>query len=324
MGAIDIHAHGFPESFLRKLAHHYPHDVTLGTLDGVLIARWLKAPLPAFSVEKRLAEMDAAGVDVEILSAPVLYGCMDDATASLCSDLNDFQANVADAAPDRFRSFIHLPVHDIHKSLTELARWRDAPQVVGVVFGSNMGGVYPGESVLWPLWEAIAATDLPVFIHPVGPCGVSMPVMSPILMFPTDTAVAATSIVFSGLLDRFPELNIILSHYGGPLSALARRLDMGYENPGFAPGQGQDLPSPPSTYLPRFYVDTAQGYHRPGFECACAVFGAEHMLYGSDHFLLNNTWRDELNAFLKSLPLSAGALHGILRGNAEGLFRGWG
>lgn len=317
MGAIDIHAHGFPESFLRKLTDMYPEDAVLSHVDDVLIARWSKAPLPAFDLQTRLDEMARDRVDLEILSAPIIYGTLDDSTASLCRHLNDFQAEMARAEPERFRSFIHLPVHDTAASRAEIRRWHGAVEVVGIVLGSNMGGQYPGEPAMLPIWEAIAESGLPVFIHPNGPCGVSMPVMSPILMFPTDTGVAAASIIYAGLLERFPSQVIILSHYGGPLAMMARRLDMAYDNKGFAPGHGQQLPQAPSAYLPRFYVDTAQGFHAPAFDCARAVFGIEHMLYGTDHFLLNSTFRAVLNEFLDTLPLSASERYAIMRGNAE-------
>lgn len=324
MGSIDIHAHGFPESYLRRLAELYPSEVTLASHEGTLIARWSKAPLPKFDLSQRLAEMDRDDIALEILSAPMVYDKLDEHTGSMCRLLNDFQAETVQAAPDRFRSFLHLPVHDVAACRAELDRWDGALEVAGVILGSNMGGIYPGEQVLLPVWELIAERRMVVFIHPLGPCGVSMPVMSPILMFPTDTGVAATSIIYSGLLDRYPDLDIILSHYGGPLPVMAKRLDMAYHNRGFARNHGEQLPREPSSYLRRFYVDTAQGYHSPAFYAARAVFGLKHMLYGSDHFLMNSWWRAELNTFLDGLPLSVQERHDIRVGNAERLFQHFG
>jgi predicted TIM-barrel fold metal-dependent hydrolase len=321
MDYIDVHAHGFPEAYLRQLAATYPAEVQVEEASGTtpMVTRWSKAPLPAWDIERHLEEMNRDGVEVEILSAPPVYSHLDTHTARFCRLLNDFQADVVQAAPGRFRSFIHLPVHDVSASLQEFARWRGRAEVAGILFGSNMGGIYPGERSLFPIWEAIDAAGLPVFIHPLAPCGYAGPVMPVILAFPGDTATAAASIIYAGLFERLPNLRVILTHYGGGLGMLARRLDMAIDINFFPPEHGQNLPQPPSHYLPRFYVDTAQGFHRPAFDCACAVFGTEHLVYGSDHFFHGSRWRPELNRFLAGLPLSQAERHAIGRGNAERL-----
>jgi len=321
MDYIDVHAHGFPEVYLRRLATTYPADVHVeeATDTTPMVTRWSQAPLPSWDIERRLKEMDRDGIALEILSAPPVYSHLDANTASFCRLLNDFQAQVVQAAPGRFRSFIHLPVHDVTASLHELARWRGRAEVAGVLFGSNMGGVYPGDVSLVPIWQAIETADLPVFIHPLAPCGYSGPVMPVILAFPGDTATAAASIIYAGLFERFPKLTVILAHYGGGLASLARRLDMAVDIDFFPPQHGQGLPQPPSRYLPRFYVDTAQGFHRPAFDCARAVFGIERLVYGSDHFFHGSRWRAELNRFLASLPLSPAERRAITHGNAAQL-----
>ena len=324
MDYIDVHAHGFPEAYLRQLAATYPAEVQVEEASGTapMVTRWSKAPLPAWDLERHLEEMNRDEVAVEILSAPPVYSHLDTHTVGFCRLLNDFQADVVRAAPGRFRSFLHLPVHDVSASLQELTRWRGRTEVAGVLFGSNMGGRYPGDVSLLPIWEAIYAADLPVFIHPLAPCGYTGPVMPVILAFPGDTATAAASIIYAGLFERFPNLKVILAHYGGGLGMFARRLDMAIDIDFFPPEHGQNLPQPPSQYLPRFYVDTAQGFHRPAFNCACAVFGTQHLLYGSDHFFHGSRWRPELNRFLTSLPLSQSERHAIVRGNAERLLTG--
>ena len=324
MDYIDVHAHGFPEPYLRQLAATYPTEVQVEEAAGTtpMVTRWSKAPLPAWDLERHLEEMDRDGVAVEILSAPPVYSHLDAHTAGFCRLLNDFQAGVAQAAPGRFRSFLHLPAHDVSASLQEFARWRGRSEVAGVFLGSNMSGIYPGDSSLLPIWDAIHAAELPVFIHPLAPCGYAGPMMPVILAFPGDTATAAASIIYGGLFEQFPTLKVILAHYGGGLGMLARRLDMGVDIDFFPPGHGQNLPIPPSQYLSRFYVDTAQGFHRPAFDCACAVFGMQHLLYGSDHFFHGSPWRPELNRFLAGLPLSQAHRHAIVRGNAEHLVPG--
>ena len=191
----------------------------------------------------------------------------------------------------------------------------------GIVLGSNVGGVYPGDASLLPVWEEIAASRLAVFLHPLSPCGSLSPIPPVIFHFVNDTAVAAATIIYSGLLDRFPELNIILAHYGGSMPYHLRRLDM-IKHPHFPNSCGQDLPRSPSQYADRFYVDTAQGFHRPSFDCARAVFGIERLLYGSDYFLLDTPFRSELNAFFETLPLSDAEREQIFQRNARRVLQG--
>jgi aminocarboxymuconate-semialdehyde decarboxylase len=321
---IDIHAHAFSEGYLRRLAAHRPDKVQLlarASDDGSspLVATWAGAPLPAWDRARRLDEMDRDRVALEVLSAPTVYAWLDDATAGFCRELNDFQDAIVRADPDRFLGLVHLPVHEPEAARRELVRAAARPGVAGVVLGSNMGGLYPGDPALLPIWEAIDAAHLPVLIHPVTPSACFGPAVPPIVLFPCDTTVAAASIIYAGLFDRFPRLEIILTHYGGALPFLAARLDMAIDIPGFPPRHGQELATPPSRYVERFHLDTAQGFHRPAFECARAVVGIDHLLYGSDHFFLGSPWRARLNQFLDGLALSPRDRAAVLSENARAL-----
>jgi aminocarboxymuconate-semialdehyde decarboxylase len=321
---IDVHCHAFPEVVLKKFAAEYPESFRLEQRrdSGALVAIWAGVPLPAWILEERLAAMERDQVALEILSAPTpVYAQIDGNTAAVCAQMNEFQADVASRHPTRFRSFIHLPIHDLGATRFELRRWRDHPMTAGIVLGSNLGGIYPGDASLLPVWEEIAASRLAVFLHPLTPCGSPSPIPAVIFHFVNDTAVAAATIIYSGLLDRFPELNIILAHYGGSMPYHLRRLDM-IKHPHFPKSCGQDLPRSASQYADRFYVDTAQGFHRPSFDCARAVFGIERLLFGSDYFLLDTPFRSELNAFFETLPLSDVEREQIFQRNARRVLQG--
>jgi len=321
---IDVHCHAFPENVLRQCAAAYPTNFRLEQRrdSGALVAIWAGVPLPAWILEERLAAIERDQVALEILSAPTpVYAQADGNTAAFCQQMNEFQADVALQHPTRFRSFVHLPIHDLKATRAELQRWGDHPMTAGIVLGSNVGGVYPGDASLLPVWEEIAASRLAVFIHPLTPCGSVSPIPPVIFHFVNDTAVAAATIIYSGLLDRFPELSIILAHYGGSMPYHLRRLDM-IKHPHFPKSQGQDLPRSPSQYANRFYVDTAQGFHRPSFDCARAVFGTDRLLYGSDYFLLDTPFRSELNAFFETLPISDTEREDIFQRNPRRLLRG--
>lgn len=314
---IDVHTHCFPEDYLRDFARTYPDEVQIvpATRSKPLFAIWSAAPLPAWDVGRRLQEMNRHQVEVEVLSAPTVYHRMDEHTAAFCAQLNDFQAAVVREHPTRFRSFIHLPVHDLSAARKELDRWIGRPEVVGINLATHMGEMYPGDPRMSPVWEWAHDQRWPVFVHPVKPCGLEAPIPPVVMSFPHDTAMAAASLIYSGVFDRLPGIQIILSHYGGALPVLAKRLDI-VQHPHF-PSPPFRLGSKPSSYVQSFYVDTAQGFHRPGFDAARAVFGIEHMLYGSDHFFHESPWREQLNRFFEELPLCEEERFAVLRANAQ-------
>lgn len=282
-----------------------------------MFAYWAGAPLPAWDTEQRLREMERDSVEVEVLSAPTVYTHLDDNSAEYCRLLNDFQAELAQREPERFRSFVHLPVNDVDAALRELSRWSVRKETAGVVLGSNMGGLYPGDASLLPIWAQLERLGMPVLIHPVTPPKLYGPTLPTILQFPMDSTMAAASIIYSGLFERHPKLDIIIPHYGGVLPFLRTRLDMAVDIKGFELGGGEGLPRRPSEYVDHFHLDMAQGFHKPSFDCACSVVGTKKILYGSDHFFFKGTWRQQLNAFIDDLGLSPSDRHDLLRGNAE-------
>ncbi len=146
---IDIHCHCFPEVFLKKYAAAYPDDIRLERRgeSKALIALWAKVPLPAWDLEEHLKAMERDNVCLEVLSAPPVYVRMDDQNISFCRQLNEFQAEMHQNHPEKFRSFIHLPFHNLEAAKTELDLWKNDPATVGISMGSNMEGLYPGDSI---------------------------------------------------------------------------------------------------------------------------------------------------------------------------------
>jgi hypothetical protein len=127
--------------------------------------------------------------------------------------MNEFQADVASGASNPFPLFYPSSDPRSRSDPSELRRWKDHPMRAGIVLPSNVGGIYAGDMSLLTVWEEIAASRLAVFIHPLTPCGSVRSIPPVIFHFVNDTALAAATIIYSGLLDRFPELNIILGHY---------------------------------------------------------------------------------------------------------------
>jgi len=313
---IDFHAHAFPEIFFRKLKEYYPDEVILQhTPQGHLIGVWAGTPLPAWDHALRIDDMNKGGVDVEILSNPSMYIRVDDHSPELCRIVNDMYADACRHSPERFKAFANLPFNTISDALAELERVLALPGFVGVLVSSNVGGKYLHTREFFPFWNEVARRHVPVFMHPKPPPGYQDDDIAPLLAFPADTTLSTMKLLYSGLFERHPELILILAHLGGTLPFLARRIDLGFEDHHF-PDIYRQIPRRPSDYLPKLYFDTALGWHKPAFDCAASLVGIEHLVYGSDYFMLGSEFMNRTNAFLESLSLSKRDKEKIYSGNA--------
>jgi len=314
---IDFHAHAFPKEFFVKLKEYYPTDVVLREdSQGRLVAVWAGTPLPAWDHGQRVEEMTKAGVEIEILSTPSMYIRVDAHSPELCRVVNDTFAESCRRDPKRFKAFANIPFNNKDNALAELNRSLALPGFVGVLITSNVGGKYLHTPEFLPFWEEVARRRVPVFMHPQPPPGYQDDDIAPLLAFPADTTLSTMKLLYSGLLERFPDLILILAHLGGTLPFLARRIDLGFEVPHF-PDKYRQVPRKPSEYMKKLYVDTALGWHKPAFECARALVGIEHIVYGTDYFMQGSEFMNWTNAFLDSLDLSKGDKEKIYSGNAE-------
>ena len=314
---IDFHAHSFPREYFLKLKEYYPDDVVLREDPKAgLIAFWAGTPLPAWDHGRRVDEMTKSGVEIEILSTPSMYIRVDEHSPELCRIVNDAFAESCRQSPDRFKAFANIPFNSMEAALAELKRTLALPGFVGALITSNVGGKYLHTPEFLPFWEEVARRRVPVFMHPQPPPGYQDDDIAPLLAFPADTTLSTTKLLYSGLLERFPDLILILAHLGGTLPFLARRIDLGFDVPHFSDKYKQ-IPRRPSEYLKKLYFDTALGWHKPAFECARALVGIEHLVYGTDYFMFGSTFMDWTNAFLEGLDISRAEKEKIYSGNAE-------
>ena len=288
---IDFHAHLYPRAFMEEIAR-------IGAAHGIALERgqdglerlqfegitfWAYEP-SFWEVEARIASLDAAGVDMQVLSMgpPMVYWAEPEDALRLCQILNDAVAEVVQQHPTRFAGFIALPFQAPELALQELHRAQDLG-LVGVAIGSNIHGHPLDDPDLWPVYEQIEKADLPVFMHPVNPIGqpgIHDYRLDLTLGFPFDTTLAAARLVFGGVMERFPNLKICLAHLGGALPYLQERLDIGWRTSQVFGGEAR-LPRPPSDYFRRFYLDCLS-YSDPALLCALALYGADHIVLGSD------------------------------------------
>jgi aminocarboxymuconate-semialdehyde decarboxylase len=288
---VDIHAHYFPHAYLRLMKENGArHGVRFDESNPKGPRIYVEGELPSGPVtpafvdlDLRLAAMTAQRVDVQALSLtqPMVY--FEDAAFSvaLARAFNDAASAAHVAHPGRFVVLAQLPLDHPAHAIDELERAARLPGVRGVYFGTHSRRYELSARELFPVYEAVAAQHLPIFLHPVRQVGFAR--LQPfflrnLLGNPMENALAAAHLVFGGVLDAFPALEVSLPHAGGALPWISGRLDQGHRvNP-----QCAALPQPPSHYLRRFTYDTIT-HSRPILEWLVALVGADRIMLGSDY-----------------------------------------
>ena len=301
---IDFHCHAFPEHALRALNHYYPDVVKLKEdRDGTLYAIFGGVAHPVWDHAFRIQDINAAGVDLELLSCPAVYTALDDHLPEICRLVNDTLADSCRRDLQRFRAFAHLPFNNINEALKEMARCLDQLGFVGVFITSNIGGHYLDSPEFDPFWVEANRRRVPVFLHPYLSSCYHDSEKPSLLSFPFDTTLAAERLVTRGLYERFPEVVLIVAHLGGTLPYLARRIDLGFEVAALA-SPGWKLSRPPSEYMKNLYLDTAMGWNRGAFNCARDFVGIEHIVFGTDYFIRGSHFMQRTIEFLNSLDIT--------------------
>ncbi len=268
-------------------------------------------------IEPRLADMDAAGVDVQVLSvSPSQYHYWAD--AELARKLSH-AANRAIAAyvaeePARFRGLGLVPLQHPSELVAAL---HDAVELglAGVEISSHAPGVELSDPLLEPFWAAAAELGALVFLHPFG-CTLDDRLgrfyLANTVGQPVENAVALSHLIFAGVLDRHPDLRLLAAHGGGYLPTFLGRSDHAWDVRPEARGCAER----PSNYLRRLYFDSL--VHTPdALRALVAAAGADRVLLGSDHPF--DMGVPDPVARLAAAGLDPAGEHAIRTGNARRL-----
>jgi aminocarboxymuconate-semialdehyde decarboxylase len=288
--AVDIHAHFFPEDYLRALeSRGRAFGVAIDRSDpagpAIKVGPALGGPLRRefYDLPARVREMDRTGVRVHALSLtfPMVYWADGELGAQLARLVNDAMAEAHTAYPDRFVGLATLPLQDPDRAVEEMDRAARLPGIRGVYMGTNVNGRELDDPAFTAVFDRIHAIGLPVFLHPLNVVGAER--LGPyylgnLLGNPFDTAVAAAHLIFGGVLDRFPRLTVCLPHAGGALPYLIGRLDRGRR----VRRELKHMKRPASAYLRRFTYDTIS--HAPAsLRYLIDLVGADRVMIGSDY-----------------------------------------
>jgi len=266
---IDTHFHAFPGKYLELVPEVSKNDVR-----GV--------GFRAFDRQEYLDVMDKYGIDMGVLSCTagkVIEERGDRSRAlGLCRLINDSFAEVHARYPQRFKVFARLPMVDMDDCLRELARCFDGLGMHGVMLPTNISGKYLDEAEFKLFWDAIDAAGRPLFLHPTNaPCQSNWNKYSlhQKILWPTDTTLAVSRIVYSGIFDRYPRLKLIAAHLGGMIFVYLDRLNWREGNP--------ECKLEPEGYFKKIYYDTAGPIRAPYIKLACDTVGPDRILFGADY-----------------------------------------
>ena len=280
-------------------------------------------PLEArfFDLPARLRSMDRQGVEVQALSLtiPMVYWADGEVGHRLARAFNDGASEAHTRHPDRFVGCATLPMQDPPRAAQELERASGLPGIRAVYLGTNVNGRDLSDPAFFPIFERCQALGLPVLLHPITVIGggrLQAYYLQNLLGNPFDTAVAAAHLVFGGVLDRLPRLQVCLPHAGGALPYLVGRLRHGQR---VRPEARKAARRPVPAYLRRFSYDTIS--HDPrALRYLIDTVGADRVVLGSD-FCFDMGYKRPVQVVtgLRGIRQADHAL--ILRANARKLLR---
>lgn len=262
-GRIDTHAHIVPPSYRTWL-------IEKGLDSGGL-------PIPEWSVDAALENMDANGIETAILSVStpgVEPGNLQEARA-MARDVNEYAAKVVSDRPGRFGFYATLTLPDVDGAVAEASYAFDTLKADGVVLHAHSQNAYLGDLRFDPLMDELNRRKAVIFVHPSelpGDKVADIPAF--VADFLLDTVRAAINLSRSGTMDRCPDLKVLLSHAGGFLPYAAERIAP-FASPKRSSKDGLRL-------LRRFYLDTAVASSKFSLPCLLAFAEPDHITYGTD------------------------------------------
>jgi aminocarboxymuconate-semialdehyde decarboxylase len=324
---IDVHAHILTQETMQLIAKEAPKlapvlkdssaDPTVLTVAGVPYTPFIRG---GWDIETRLKDMDASGVDVQVLSAtPQTYYYDQEASAGAAAAAiqNEQIAKHVKDHPTRFMGIATLPMQAPEKAAAELRRGIQELGLRGAMIGSNCEGKNLDDPSFEPLWQTAQELDAFMFIHPVGVAGANRMKDYYLRNFvgnPLDTTIAAACLVFGGVLEKYPKLTVVLAHGGGFVPYQMGRWVHGWNDR--QPEPQARLKVSPQASLDRLRFDTIL-HSAPQLESMIGWVGPQRVLLGSDYpydMMMSNLVRH-----VRGLGISEQDKGVVLGGEAEKL-----
>jgi aminocarboxymuconate-semialdehyde decarboxylase len=290
-GLVDVHTHAIDDD-LADLGQAYPHDrwprvERTSETDALLMfgeVPYRRIDHRCWSPEARIADMDRAGVAVQVLSPiPVTfcYQAQPAGAAKLAAAQNEFFAQVVRQHPTRFAALGAVALQDPDGAVDEMRRCMRQDGFLGVEIGTQVGGTELADPSLDRFFAVAHELSALMLVHP-SDRDLSSRVTGLGLGFgagmPIETGLVAAALIAGGALSRRPDVRICLAHGGGALAAMIGRLDKG----AIMAGMPADSPELPSRLAAQMWCDSLT-YSRRALLEAIEVFGRDHVVFGSDY-----------------------------------------
>src|SRR5262245_14687679 len=265
MKTIDIHAHLVPQSLWQAADarrewygfRHEPGD-GVGSMVGGGKRTGFASPKVRFTPEERLKDMDAQGVDVQVVSihTPLFGYHLEPAKGrALAREVNDEIAGMARQWPRRFAGLATLPVQDVSAAIDELERAVTVLGLKGAELDTVVNGLNWDEPRFLPLFKAAEQMGAALFFHPQPQLNFmqqratrhNLPNSLGVIV---EDAIVVAVLILGGILDACPDLKVCIAHGGGPACYAMGRLDRGWET---RPDARQHIKKPPSSYQRQLY-----------------------------------------------------------------------
>lgn len=297
MEAIDVHFHIVPQRFVDLLGRQQLREI-VSVEQAADVVRLAFRPPPGVAIEPDtsirphlhdarliLEALDRRGLDAAAVSpAPefFLYWAPPALGELIARTINDGMAELARAYPDRFLPLATLPMQDPPRAVRELERAIAVLGLRGAAICTHVNGADLDRPEFRPVLATAARLGAPLFLHPQNAGDLSRLEayhLWNLVGFPTESAVAASRLVMSGVFEELPSLRVILAHGGGFFPYQIGRLDHGYRA---RPELQARLPKPPSAYLGSLYADSLIHDGR-SLRFLIDRLGADHVVLGSDY-----------------------------------------
>jgi predicted TIM-barrel fold metal-dependent hydrolase len=288
---IDAYSHILPRAYFDRLVEIAP--------DKGAIKRWLTIPV-LHDLDARLGMMEEFGPgyrQILTLSMPALESVAGpDETPVLSRLANDAMADLVARRPDRFPGFVaSLGLNNVSAALHEMRRSIEELGAIGIQLFTNIGGRPLDELEFWPIFEAIADYDLPIWLHPTRGAGCADYPGEPKSKYeiwwtfgwPYETSVAMSRMVFAKFFVRLPRLKVICHHMGAMIPFFAGRVGHGWDQLGSRTADEDFTPllaelGRPLDHFKRFIGDTSLSGSKAAIACGLDFFGADQVVFGSD------------------------------------------
>ncbi|MEM2465482.1 MAG: amidohydrolase family protein [Candidatus Bathyarchaeia archaeon] len=332
---IDIEAHFYTKEYIKTLRRNEGYPKFIWDEETKTYWLWYTAEVSRshrdIFLEKildvgelRVREMDEAGVIKQVLSlsTPGVEQLETSVAVRLARETNDFLSKVVEKYPERFDGFAALAPQDPGEAADELERAVKDLGLKGWKTHSNFGNTYIDNKRYWPILEKAEKLGVPIYLHPTVPAipqlrEYGFPLAAAAFGFGVETAMCVMRLIFSGALDKYPRLKIILGHLGEGLPFIFRRIDYPFLKPTLSNEEKPKIAKKPSEYIRNnIYVTTSGNYHEPAFLCTYWTLGIDRILFATDY-----PYEDlkECIMFIEKIPITLEEKEKIYYKNAASL-----